>query len=61
MMYDELRCIIGENCDDYDPKDKILMLSMGLSSVSCDNCINYNNETCHIGKFDHLKNKITNN
>ncbi|GKU27388.1 hypothetical protein [Clostridium folliculivorans] len=61
MEYNELTGIIGENCKEYIAKDDILMISMRLSSVSCDNCSHYVGGFCNKDSFEKLKQMAQNN
>jgi hypothetical protein len=61
MEYNELMGIIGSNCKEYTTKDDILMMSMRLSSVSCDNCAHYVKGSCNKDSFEKLKEMTQNN
>lgn len=61
MEYDELKGIIGANCKEYTSKDDILMMSMRVSSVSCDNCSHYVGGACNKNSFEGLKQMAQNN
>lgn len=61
MEYSELIGIIGANCKEYKSKDDILMMSMRLSSISCDNCSNYVGGSCNKDSFEKLKQMAQNN
>ncbi|GFZ34217.1 hypothetical protein CSC2_47430 [Clostridium zeae] len=61
MEYNELKGIIGSNCKEYTAKDDILMMSMRLSAVSCDNCSHYVGGSCDKASFEKLKQIAQNN
>ncbi|MBK1813509.1 hypothetical protein JHL18_23105 [Clostridium sp. YIM B02505] len=61
MEYSELIGIIGTNCNEHTPKDDILMMSMRLSSVSCDNCLHYVGGSCNKDSFKRLKQMVQSN
>jgi hypothetical protein len=58
MIGSEMKNIIAENCEAYEPKYKIVTMSVGRLSESCGNCTNFKREKCSKGLFDGAKDII---
>lgn len=59
MYYDEVKSIVGQNCEEYEPSDLFSMMSMSSSSVSCNMCSYFKDNKCEKGLFESLKNTIS--
>lgn len=53
-----MKNIVAENCESYEPKFKIVTMSVGRLSESCGNCTNFKSQKCSMGLFDGAKDII---
>jgi len=58
MIESEMKNIVAENCDAYQPKYKTVIMSVGRFSESCGNCTNFKGAKCSKGLFDGAKDLI---
>lgn len=58
MVFSETKMIVAQNCNGYNARSVISMMSMGTLSVSCSNCTNYIHGQCSKDLFDHIADMI---
>ncbi|MCY6485921.1 hypothetical protein OW763_16555 [Clostridium aestuarii] len=61
MVSNEMKMVIAQNCQEYEAKYGISMLSMGTLSESCNNCKNFIKGKCTKGLFDEIMETIRRN
>ncbi|SMC29450.1 hypothetical protein SAMN02745134_03901 [Clostridium acidisoli DSM 12555] len=58
MIENEMKSVVAENCEEYNPKLKISAMSVGKSCNSCGNCVNFKGEKCVKGLYEDIKDII---
>ncbi len=58
MVSSELKMIVAQNCQGYNPRSAYSMSLMGSLSESCSNCSNYVRGKCVKNLFDNIAGDI---
>lgn len=61
MISNSMKMLVAQNCDNYNPKYILSLLSMSSLSESCSNCQNYVNGKCTKESFDEIMETINRN
>lgn len=62
MRLQELKMVVAENCDEYNPVNHDFISQMGVTlSETCDNCKNFIDGRCIKNLFDPIKEAINRN
>jgi len=58
VISSELKMRVAQNCPGYHPRYIFSSMSMGTSSESCNNCVNFVRGKCSKNLFDDIKETI---
>ncbi|WP_125154799.1 hypothetical protein [Clostridium rectalis] len=62
MRLAELKMIVAENCEGYEPMASVFISDIGSNITdSCENCYNFKDGKCIKNLFDPIKEKIYRN
>lgn len=59
MLEFELKNIIAENCDYYEPRFNLVTMSVGRFCETCDNCRSFKGEKCSKNQFYKIRNIVS--
>jgi|GEM_PF-2682604 hypothetical protein len=58
MIENEMKSIVAESCESYQPRYKFSAMSVGKECESCGNCTNFKGEKCAKGLYEDIKDII---
>lgn len=61
MISNEVKMVVAQNCNEYESKYLISLISMSNFSGSCDSCISYMKGKCSKELFDEIMEIIRRN
>ncbi len=54
MTSEDIKSMVAQNCEEYEPPEDIRILSNSMVSISCENCASYMDGQCKRKHFEKL-------